>query len=129
MIKNFESKTTWPENCDGLGEMKMNEILKKLKKDDERGRAEQFLSALTEHVLCQANNAVLLESANGDDSGHNSEDEVGVIEFGNEGEEEGDRFFDDDNDTVDLIEDSGHISIRPEVCACDKFREGILKKL
>ena len=103
--QEFKIKSTWPENCDGWGDLKMNEIFKKLKKDDECGRAVQFLSALTEHILCQANNAALLEATNADDDGHDSEDEIDVIEFENEGEEEGDRFFDNDNDSVDLIED------------------------
>ena len=47
MMNTLKAKTTWPENCD-----KMSEIFKKLKKVDERGRAVQFLSALTEtHTL------------------------------------------------------------------------------
>jgi hypothetical protein len=108
--EEFESKTTWPENCDGWSDLKMNEIFKKLKKDDEHGRAVQFLSALTKHILCQA--AALLEANNDDNDGHDSEDEVDLIEFENEGEEEGDLFFDNDNDSVNLIgDDDGEESV------------------
>ena len=55
---------------------------------------------------------VIGHSNNDDNDGHDSEDEVDLIEFENEGEEEGDLFFDNDNDSVNLIgDDDGEESV------------------